>query len=259
MLGFASARVRRTDMRYFTCLFFGLCIPASIVCAQDQPKFSAAQQEVLDAHKARIEANEKRDYPTYSRLVADDCIYSDDDGVVDTNPKAHILEHWKLPLAYEHGENPRDYVVHVYGNAAVLNYRVTIHEQFTDADIISEQRYTEAYIKQNGSWLLIAKQWGNLPVNFHKPVAVDESLYKDYVGEYQWRPLDEVETVSLRDGKLWSQFGKDEDEYLPLGSETFFVKSDIGSVTFVRDTQGRVTGYSYHRWDGQEIHVKKTK
>ncbi len=82
---------------------------------------------------------------------------------------------------------------------------------------------------------------------------------RDYVGEYQWRPLNDVETVSLRGGKLWSHFGENEDEYLPLGSETFFVKSDIGSVTFVRDAQGHVTGYTYHRWDGQEIHAKKIK
>lgn len=52
---------------------------------------------------------------------------------------------------------------------------------------------------------------------------------------------------------------KDEDEYLPLSSDTFFVKDDLGSVTFVRDAQGRVTGYTYHRFDGQEIHVKKIK
>ena len=30
-------------------------------------------------------------------------------------------------------------------------------------------------------------------------------------------------------------------------------------MTFVRDAQGRVTGYTYHRWDGQEIHAKKIK
>ena len=84
----------------------------------------------------------------------------------------------------------------------MLNYRVTIHEQFTDADIISEQRYTETYIKQNGSWLLVAKQWGNLPVNFHKPVSVDTSVYKDYVGQYEWRPLDKPETIWVKDGKL---------------------------------------------------------
>ena len=247
-------------MRYFTCLLVALCLPASTVYASDQSKLSPAQQEVFDAHKARVEAGEKRDYATYSRLVADDCIYSDDDGVLDTNPKAHITEHWKLPLAYEHGVNPRDYVVHVYGSTAVLNYRLTLHEQFTDADIISEQRYTETYIKQNGSWLLIAKQWGNLPVNFHKRVAVDTSVYKEYVGQYEWRPLDQAETVSVKNGKLWTDFGEDMDEeYVPLGSETFFVKNDLGSVTFVRDAQGHVTGYTYHRWDGQEIHAKKIR
>jgi ketosteroid isomerase-like protein len=234
----------------FTHLLVALCLSCNMTCAQDQPKFSSAQQEVLDAHKLRVEAVEKRDFATYSRLVADDCMYSTDDGVLYTPPKTHVLERWKLPLVYDYGVNPRDYVIHVYGDTAVLNYLVTTHEQFTDSDIISEQRATEIYIKQNGSWLLIARQWGNLPVNFHKPVAVDGSLYKDYVGEYQWRPLGHVETVSLRSGKLWSQFGKGEDEYLPLGPETFFVKSDLGSVTFVRDAQGHVTGYTYHRWDG---------
>jgi len=44
-----------------------------------------------------------------------------------------------------------------------------------------------------------------------------------------------------------------------LGAETFFVKSDLGRVQFIRDAQGHVTGYTYHRADGQEIHVKKVK
>jgi hypothetical protein len=69
-----------------------------------------------------------------------------------------------------------------------------------------------------------------------------------------------VDTVSLKDGELWSHYGRDTDEqYFPLGSETFFVKDDLGSHTFVRDAQAHVTGYIYHRWDGQEIHVKKIK
>lgn len=73
-------------MRSTTCLLVTLCLSASTICAQDQPKFSPAQQEVLDAHKARVEAGEKPDYTTYSRLVADDCMHSDDDGVLATNP-----------------------------------------------------------------------------------------------------------------------------------------------------------------------------
>jgi hypothetical protein len=243
-------------MRSIPCLFVTACLLGSTLCAQDQPKLSPAQQEVLKVRIALRETALRRDMAAWSRYVADDCIFSTDEGTLQT--KAQFIEHeGKLPSEYDRSVNPRDYLIHVYGNTAVINFRLTGHEQFTDDDIISEERQTETYVKRNGRWLLVARQWGLLPVNFHKPVAVDTSTYKDYVGQYQWRPLDEVETISVKDGKLWSQFPKDEDEYLPLSSDTFFVKDDIGSVTFVRDAQGHVTGYTYHRSDGQEIHVKK--
>jgi len=245
-------------MRYFACLLVALCIPASMIRAQDQPKFSPAQQEVLNVRNALRETALRRDMTAWSRYVADDCIFSTDDG--ELNTKAQAIDHvGKLPPEYDHSVNPRDYVVHVYGDAAVINFRITAHEKFTDADIISEQRQTETYVKRNGSWLLVARQWGNLPVNFRKPVAVDTSVYKDYVGQYEWRPGDDIETVSLKDGKLWTKQGDDVDEYLPLGAELFFIKSDLGTFAFSRDAQGRVTGYTYHRVDGQEIHVKKIK
>jgi hypothetical protein len=247
-------------MRSLTVLSLAILFSASALCAQDQTKLSPPQQEVVESRKARVAAAEKRDFAAWTRYVADDCIYSTDDGAISTNVKAHTKERWKLPLEYDRESNARDYVVHLYGDTAVLNLRITGHEQFTDADIISEVRETETYIKQNGTWMLVAKQWGLLPVNFHKPVPVsDTSSYKDYVGQYQWRPLDQVETVSLKDGKLYSDLGGDQDEALPLGSETFFFKDDLASITFVRDSQGHVTGYTYHRWDGQEIHVKKIK
>jgi len=54
-----------------------------------------------------------------------------------------------------------------------------------------------------------------LPVNFHKPVAVDTGVYKDYVGQYEWRPGNDVETVSLKGRKLWTKQGEDVGEYLP--------------------------------------------
>jgi Domain of unknown function (DUF4440)/Domain of unknown function (DUF3471) len=245
-------------MRSFTCLLVALCVSASLLYAQDQVKLSPAQQEVLKVRDALRETALRRDMSAWSRHVSEDCIFSTDDGTLHT--KAQFIEHMgKLPPEYDRSVNQRDYVIHVYGDAAVINFRLTGHEQFTDADIISEERQTETYVKQNGSWLLVARHWGLLPVNFRKPVAVDTSAYKDYVGQYQWRPLDEVETISLKDGKLWSNLGGDEDEALPLSSETFFFKDDLGSITFVRGDLGHVTGYTYHRNDGQEIHVKKIK
>jgi len=245
-------------MRAFVCLLVALCFPARPLYAQDSSHWSPAQLEVLKVRNVLRDTALRRDMAAWSRYVADDCIFSTEDGTLQT--KAQFIEHvGKLPPEYDRSINPRDYVIHVYGNVAVINFRLTGHEQFTDADIISEERQTETYVKKNGAWLLVARQWGLLPVNFRKPVNVDSSTYKDYVGQYQWRPLDEVETVSLKDGKLWSNLGGTEDEALPLGSETFFFKDDLGSVTFIRDTQGHVTSYTYHRSDGQEIHVKKIK
>jgi ketosteroid isomerase-like protein len=246
-------------MRRLIYFSIELLLCSSALGAQDQAKLAPAQQDVVKVSLAIRDATLRRDMESWTRYVADDCIFSTDDGALAT--KAQAIERYrKMPADYDHSVNPRDFVVRLHGDTAVTNYRITAHEQFTDADIISEMRVTETYIKQNGSWLLIAKQWGNLPVNFHKPVAVDASAYKDYVGQYQWRPLDSVETVSLKDGRLWTHFGKEEDEeYLPLSPDAFFVKDDIGSAQFVRDSQGKVTGYTYHRWDGQEIHVKKIK
>jgi hypothetical protein len=232
-------------------------VPSTTGSPASPQKLSPAEQEVVNVRTARIEAAHRRDIAAWSRYVADDCILSDDDGNLVS--KVQLMEHLKLPPEYDRSVNPRDYVVHLYANTAVMNYRSTAHEQFTDADIISEQRTTETYIKQNGSWLLVARQWDNLPVNFRKAVAVDTSVYKDYVGRYEWRPGGDVDIVSVKDGKLWSQLGGSEGEALPLGSETFFFKDDLGSVTFSRDAQGHVTGYTYHRVDGQEIHVKKVK
>jgi Domain of unknown function (DUF4440) len=245
-------------MRSFRCALVALCLAAGMIDAAEQPNFSPAQQEVINVHEARTQASNKRDQVAYSRYVADGCIFSGDNGSVLT--KAQLMASvGKLPTEYDYSTNPRDYVVHVYGDTAVLNLRYTNHEQFTDSDIISEIRMTETYIKQNGSWLLIARQWAKIPTNFRKPVAVDTSIYKDYVGQYEWRPLDNVETISVKDGKLWTQSGKDVEEYLPLGADLFFLKTELGIDKFTRDAQGHVTGYTYQDADGQEIHVKKIR
>lgn len=243
-------------MCYLACLFVVLAIPA-VTLATDEPRFSPAEQEVLNVSQARRDASNRRDVAGSARYVAADCIFSSDDGVVIT--KAKYYERLaKLPVAYDRSTNAREFVVRLHGDTAVINFRITAHEQFGDADIISEQRRTETWLKEKGSWVLIALQWDNLPVNFRKPVSLESKAYKDYVGQYEWRPGDDIETVYLKDGKLWTQQGDDVDEYLPAGRDMFFLRqSDLATFAFSRDAQGRVIGYIYHRIDGQEIHVKK--
>lgn len=242
-------------MRYISLLLVAVCVSASF--ASDPLKLSPAEQEVLDARNARTEASNNRDQAAYSRYVADDCIFSTDNGTRVT--KAEVMRVMRLLREYDHSENPRDYVVHIYGNTAVLNLRFTAHEQFTDSDLISEMRATETYVKQDGSWLLVARQWGKIPVNYRKPVSVDTNTYKDYVGQYEWRPHDDLENIFVKDGRLWTQTGNDADEFFPMGNDSFFLKSELSVNTFIRDAQGHVVGYTYHDADGQEVHVKKIK
>lgn len=75
--------------------------------------------------------------------------------------------------------------------------------------------------------------------------------------QLQWRDL--PTRAACGSMPSLARYSEDEDEHLPLTSDTVFVKDDLGSVTFVRDAQGHVTGHTYHRWDGQEIHAKKIK
>jgi len=45
---------------------------------------------------------------------------------------------------------------------------------------------------------------------------------------------------------------------MPAGGDSFFLKEgDLATITFSRDALGRVIAYTYHRIDGQEIHIKK--
>ena len=73
------------------CLFVVLMLGARPLFAADPRQFSPAQQEVLDVHRAIGEAAHRRDMVAFSRLIADDCILSDDDGVLLT--KAQLAGH----------------------------------------------------------------------------------------------------------------------------------------------------------------------
>ncbi len=42
-----------------------------------------------------------------------------------------------------------------------------------------------------------------------KPAAADSFLFRDYVGRYEWRKGDVIDTVTEKYGKLWSRFGDD--------------------------------------------------
>ena len=239
-------------------LLLAACATALAGTTAAAQTFSPDELGVVKVQRARMDAAARRDLTAWSRYVADDCIFSGDDGSIAT--KAKMLAYYtKVPADYDRALDPREYVVHLYGDTAVVNLRATDHELFGGTDLTGEQRRTETFIRRDGSWLAVAIQWSVIPVNHREPVVVEGRSYQDYVGQFQTRPKDDLETLSIRDGKLWSQTGDDGDWCQPAGGDTFFYKLDLGSFTFSRDVGGHVTGYVNQRPDGQTIVATKIK
>jgi Domain of unknown function (DUF4440)/Domain of unknown function (DUF3471) len=245
-------------MRHLSFLLIALSTAASFAHTSEEQQFSPEEQELVNVQRARMDAAARRDLEAWSGYVAEDCIFSGDDGSLLT--KAQMISYYKkVPAEYDRALDPREYTVHLYGNTAVVNLRATDHEPAGGIDITAEQRRTETFIKRNDSWVAIAIQWTALPINHRKPVSTDRRSFQEYVGQYKARPKDDVETISMKDGRLWSQTGENGDWCEYAGDETFFYKSDVGQFTFSRDAQGRVKGYTYRRSDGQEIYSQKIK
>jgi len=243
-------------MRHLSVLLFALFTAASFARTSEQQQFSPVEQEVVNIQKARMDAAARRDLEVWSRYVAEDCIFSGDDGSLQT--KAQMIVYYKkVPAEYDRALDPREYTVHLYGNTAVVNLRATDHEPVGGTDITTEQRRTETFIKRDGSWVAIAIQWTAVPINHRKPVSTEGRSFQEYVGQYKARPKDDVETFSIKDGRLWSQTGNAGDWCEYAGGETFFYRSDIGQFTFSRDSKGHINGYTYRHSDGQETFSQK--
>jgi hypothetical protein len=251
-------RLIRITMRYLGVLLSALIAATSFGHTSEQQQFSPAEREVVNVQRARMDAAARRDLETWAGYVAEDCIFSGDDGSLLTRDQM-VAYYKKVPAEYDRALDPREYIVHLYGNTAVVNLRATDHEPAGGIDITGEQRRTETFIKRNGSWIAVAIQWSAVPINHRKPVSTAGLSFQEYVGEYRARPKDDVETISIKDGRLWSQTGRDGDWCEYAGDETFFYKTDIGQFTFSRDAQGHVQGYTYRRADGQEIYSPKIK
>ena len=107
-------------MRCFAPILMVICLPIALLSDSEEPKLSPAQQEVLNASQAKSDARNRRDIATWAAYVADDCVFSNDDGVLLT--KAQLMEFYKKrPIEYDHSTNPRDFVVRLRGNTAVVN------------------------------------------------------------------------------------------------------------------------------------------
>lgn len=243
--------------RFATTAAVLVFLQINVSASTAQPPTSA-EEEVLKVSRAWLDARNHRDLGTFAAFMADDYIGTTDIGerttkewLVDFLSKREPGDEQKVDL--------RDVKVLLEGDTAIVNYLITVRKGWGKTVVINNRRRTEVLKKKSEKWLAIASCESDLPANYFKAVEVDPKVLTDYVGHYDWprHKIDDRDTFTVKDGHLYSEWRGTKSECLAMRKDTFFQRDDSGWWTFIRDSQGRVTGYIYYYPDGQEVPVTR--
>jgi len=218
------------------------------------------EQEVIKTSQAWNDAFNRRDLEAYGRHMSDDFVGTSDEASPMT--KAALIKFLSgRPLEYIQRKEAHDFDVHIFGDTAILTYAFTSFHAWGDTMIKFPTRRIEVFKKKDGAWLAVASQQCYVPTNHRTPIEIDSKVLMDYVGEYDWPRHDDkdIDKYRIEGGQLIGEWRGDKKQFFPMQKDTFFTRDDLGWTTFMRDPQGRVTGYVYHYPDGQEIAAKKIR
>jgi ketosteroid isomerase-like protein len=134
-----------------------LCLAASLVVfAQENPKSSDEQGRVLALEMAWNHAEQSKDAAALDQLLAGTLVYVDYDGSLMN--KREFLESIKAEPLHPAQIINDEVTAHLYGEAAVVTgiYR----EKGTNKGKPYQRRgrFTDTWVKQNGTWQCVASQ-----------------------------------------------------------------------------------------------------
>ena len=144
--------MRRID---FVICMVVLVLPAVLQAqTQAQTQTGNVEQELRKLENAWNEALVKHDWAFIDRILADDYITTDSDGVVaNTVQEMAILNSGEEAVTFAVAD---DFKVRVYGDAAVVTFRWTYKGQAKGKESAGQERYTD-------TWLSMAAVGGALP------------------------------------------------------------------------------------------------
>jgi len=121
---------------------------------QAQLKSESVEQELIKLENEANDAWVNRDVEAYARLLADGYLVTESDGVVMT--KAQDLAILKSNENVTTSSVADDFRVRVYGDAAVVTFRVTYKNQVKGKESTGQERFTDTWVKRAGRWQCVA-------------------------------------------------------------------------------------------------------
>jgi hypothetical protein len=170
--------------------------------------------------------------------------------------KNRYLTKWVGPKSFEW----RDISIEVLSpEAAVV---VGLFDWQRDAREKETYSYTGLLVKQSGKWRIRLEDESGAPTKLpqqeRKAITLDSAILEQYVGQYQLSP-NLIMTVTNENGKLMTQAsGQPKVEIFAESETKFFVKAFDAQITFVKDTQGRITNMILHQ-RGRDTSAQKIK
>ncbi|HEX8142986.1 MAG TPA: DUF4440 domain-containing protein [Pyrinomonadaceae bacterium] len=219
----------------------------------------AVEQEVLRAERAQLDAYIKQDAAAWERLVADGFILTSAGNGVggSTTTKEAMLDFLKqAPVDPTLTLTPEGSQVRIFGDTAIITGRMIERRTEDGRAGSSTHRYTSTWIKRGGRWQLAAEQRVTIPGQ-RTAVAVDPSIYNDYLGRYE-SPIFAF-TIVREGDKLFAvadNKARPKIEIFPESESDFFAKATNVQMTFVRNRSGRVA-YILVRMNGVDMRARR--
>jgi hypothetical protein len=153
-------------------------------------QLTRATQELLDAIAPG-------DVTVWQKYLADDCLYTDEEGNVKTRQDL-LKELTPLPKAYLGSIKMGEPKVMARENVIVLSHRDREELELYGQKLVTYFHSTDTWSKSpDGQWRLVAAQVMAIP-NERKPIAVSLNKLNEYIGQYQLAP--DVIYVVTREG-----------------------------------------------------------
>ena len=212
----------------------------------DHPPLDSVGTVLVDRLRLRLNAITRGDSATYVSLVDPDFVLIAGDADVDTRTSeaswmaARVRSTPLVRLSFD----VKDIEVHRFGDVAILTYVQRADSRYGNQIVHATTRGSSTCVHRQSGWVLVASQHTFLPTD-PAVVASNSRSYGVYVGVYDWGG-GVTDTVSREGTRLFSRVSDDPKKYelLPEGPDRFSPKGySIESVTFTRNSAGRITGY----------------
>ena len=127
------------------------------------PQDTATVQQVTERVRGFLANVPKNDPKVFQDFFADDVIYTRATGLTVT--KADILKNIDVRAASDPQATyeAEDFTVHPYGEMAVVNFRLILHNVENGKPVTAYYRNTGTFLKRDGKWQAVAWQATKVP------------------------------------------------------------------------------------------------